>query len=119
MLSLPNLDQEVKEGDLLIEFDAQAERLALERSKATLAATEKELAVIRQQSANEREEAALTAGVDEVAVKEALWKREVARWARTRNKEGARVRWRFTPDRARTRLGRADPQVQAAVAAAA
>lgn len=70
--SLLKLDQEVKEGDLLIEFDARAERLELERSKATLAATEKELAIIRQQITNKREEAALTARVDEVAVKEAL-----------------------------------------------
>jgi membrane fusion protein (multidrug efflux system) len=66
------LDQEVKEGDLLIEFDARADHLELERSKATLAATEKELALIRQQMANKREEAAAMAQVDEVAVKEAL-----------------------------------------------
>ena len=70
--SLLKLDQTVKEGDLLIEFDARAERLELERSKATLAATEKELAIIRQQIANKHEEAAATARVDEIAVKEAL-----------------------------------------------
>ncbi|NTX41729.1 IS630 family transposase [Myxococcus sp. CA033] len=46
-------------------------------------------------------------------------KREVARWERMRNKKGARVRWRFTIDSARTKLGRAYPQAQAAVAAAA
>jgi len=46
-------------------------------------------------------------------------KREVARWERTRNKEGARVRWRFTVESARTKLGRSYPQAQAAVAAAA
>ncbi|NTX01939.1 HlyD family secretion protein [Myxococcus sp. CA040A] len=72
VLSMLKLDHQVKEGDLLIEFDARAERLELERSKATLAATEKELAIIRQQITNKREEAALTARVDEVAVKEVL-----------------------------------------------
>jgi hypothetical protein len=49
----------------------------------------------------------------------ATLKREVAQWERTRNKEGARVRWRFTVENARTKLGRAYPQAQAAVAAAA
>jgi hypothetical protein len=49
----------------------------------------------------------------------AILKREVARWERTRNKERARVRWRFTVENARTKLGRAYPQAQAAVAAAA
>lgn len=49
----------------------------------------------------------------------ATLKREMARWERTRNKEGARVRWRFTIDSASTKLGRAYPQAQAAVAAAA
>lgn len=49
----------------------------------------------------------------------ATLKREVARWERRRNKEGARVRWRFTVEGARSKLGRAYPQAQAAVAAAA
>lgn len=48
-----------------------------------------------------------------------LLKREVARWERVRNKERARVRWRFSVDSARTKLGRAYPQAQAAAAAAA
>jgi transposase len=48
----------------------------------------------------------------------ATLKREVARWERMRNKERARVRWRFTVDGARTKLGRAYPQAQAAAAAA-
>ncbi|MCP3065754.1 IS630 family transposase [Myxococcus sp. K38C18041901] len=53
-----------------------------------------------------------------IGTKPAL-KREVARWERMRNKERARVRWRFSVDSARTKLGRAYPQAQAAVAAAA
>src|ERR1700733_467762 len=69
--SLLNLDEYVKEGDLLIEFDARAERLALEQSKATEAALEEELRVIRDQIANKKGEAAATGRVDEIAVKEA------------------------------------------------
>jgi hypothetical protein len=49
----------------------------------------------------------------------ATLKREVARWERRRNKEGARVRWRFTVESARSKLGRVYPGAQAAVAAAA
>jgi transposase len=45
-------------------------------------------------------------------------KREVARWERRRNKERARVRWRFTVESARTKLGRTYPQAQAVAAAA-
>ncbi|WP_254623968.1 hypothetical protein [Myxococcus sp. CA033] len=119
MLSLPNLDQEVKEGDLLIEFEAQAERLALERSKATLAATEKELAVIRQQTTNKREEAALTARVDEVAVKEALLKRGGGPVGANAQQGGCprppAVHSRPRPHQAWA----SGPQAQAAVAAAA
>jgi ribosomal protein S13 len=48
----------------------------------------------------------------------ATLKREVARWERMRNKERARVRWRFTVENARTRLGRTYPQAPAAPAAA-
>jgi transposase len=48
----------------------------------------------------------------------AILKREVARWERRRNKERARVRWRFTVESARTKLGRTYPQAQAAAAAA-
>ncbi len=44
--------------------------------------------------------------------------REVARWERVRNKERAQVRWRFTVQSARTKLGRAYPWAQAAAAAA-
>jgi hypothetical protein len=49
----------------------------------------------------------------------ATLKREVARWERTRNKDRARVGWRFTVENARTKLGRAYPQAQAALVAAA
>jgi transposase len=48
----------------------------------------------------------------------ATLKREVARWERMRNKERARVRWRFTVESARAKLGRTYPQAQAAAAAA-
>jgi hemolysin D len=76
VLSMLSLDKAVKEGDLLIEFDTRAERLELERSKATLASTEKELAVIRQQILNKQSEAAATQQVDQVAVSEAIEKKE-------------------------------------------
>ncbi len=69
--SLLNLDEYVKEGDLLIEFDTRAERLELDQSKATEAALEEELRVIRDQIANKKGEAAATGQVDAIAVKEA------------------------------------------------
>jgi len=40
---------------------------------------------------------------------QATLEREVAAWERLRNKSGARVKWRFTVDRAREKLGRAYP----------
>jgi len=70
--SVMNLDEEVKEGDILIEFDTRAERLELEQSKATVAALEQELGVIRQQIANKETETSATGKVDEVAIKEAI-----------------------------------------------
>jgi len=45
--------------------------------------------------------------------------REVAAWERRRNKEKARIRWLFTIDRARSKLGRAYPKAAAAAEAAA
>lgn len=79
VLSRLNLDEEVKEGDLLIEFDTRAERIELEQSKATSVATEKELAIIREQILNKQNEAAATGQVDQVAVREAVEKeRELA-----------------------------------------
>lgn len=38
--------------------------------------------------------------------------REISAWERTRNREGVRVRWRFTIDRAREKLRRVYPQIQ-------
>jgi membrane fusion protein (multidrug efflux system) len=70
--SLLNLDQEVKEGDLLIEFDTRTERLELEQSKATSGAAEQELSVIRDQIANKNDELAASNQVDKVAVREAV-----------------------------------------------
>lgn len=72
--SVMNLDEEVKEGDILIEFDTRAERLELEQSKATVAALEQELGVIREQIANKGSETSATGKVDEVAIKEAIEK---------------------------------------------
>ncbi len=69
--SMLDLDQEVKEGDLLIEFDTRSERLELEQSKATLDGLEQELSVIRDQIANKNEELAASGLVDEVVVREA------------------------------------------------
>src|SRR4029079_13766682 len=72
--SLLNLDEVVKQGDLLIEFDTRAEQLELEQSKATAAAATQELAVIRAQIANKKDEAAANGLVDEVAVREEVEK---------------------------------------------
>jgi membrane fusion protein (multidrug efflux system) len=72
ILSKLKLDEDVEAGDLLIEFDARTERLELEQSKATRAALEQELSVIRDQIANKKGEAAATGRVDEVAIREAL-----------------------------------------------
>ncbi|MCU0686281.1 MAG: HlyD family efflux transporter periplasmic adaptor subunit [Polyangiaceae bacterium] len=70
------LDEEVKQGDSLIEFDTRAERLELEQSKATQLALEHELAVIRDQVASKKNEAVATGQVDEVAIREALEKEQ-------------------------------------------
>jgi hemolysin D len=72
--SLLNLDEEVKQGDLLIEFDTRTETLELEQSKATQAAAEQELTVIRAQIANKKDEFAANGLVDEVAVREEIEK---------------------------------------------
>jgi membrane fusion protein (multidrug efflux system) len=68
--SLLNLDEEVKEGDLLIEFDTRSERLEHEQSKATSEALVQELSVIREQIANKKQELAASNLVDEVAARE-------------------------------------------------
>jgi len=70
--SLLQLDQDVKEGDLLIEFDTRAEHLELEQSKATIEGLNKELGVIRDQIANKKDELTASNLVDEVAVREAV-----------------------------------------------
>jgi hemolysin D len=70
--SMLNLDDEVKEGDLLIEFDTRSEQLELEQSKATSEALAQELSVIREQIANKKAELAASSLVDEVAVREAV-----------------------------------------------
>jgi multidrug resistance efflux pump len=72
--SMLNLDEEFKQGDLLIEFDTRAERLELEQSKASAAALEQEYAVVRDQIANKKDELAASNLVDEVAIREAVEK---------------------------------------------
>lgn len=67
-----NLDLEVKEGDLLIEFDTRGERLELEQSKATLQGLELELSVIRDQIANKNDELAASGQVDDATVRAAV-----------------------------------------------
>ena len=37
--------------------------------------------------------------------------REVVAWERSRNKAGARVRWMFTVEKAREKMGRAYPEI--------
>jgi len=69
--SLLDLDKDVKEGDLLIEFDTRTERLELDQARATAAALEQELTVIRDQIANKKTELAASNRVDEVALREA------------------------------------------------
>jgi hemolysin D len=69
--SMLKLDENVKKGDLLIEFDTRSERLELEQSKATVEALNQELAVIRDQITNKKDEFAASNLVDEVAVREA------------------------------------------------
>jgi len=70
--SFLKLDEDTKEGDLLIEFDTRAEQLELDQSKATAEGLQRELVVIREQIANKRGEASATGQVDEVAIREAL-----------------------------------------------
>ena len=74
--SMLNLDEEIKEGDLLIEFDTRSERLELEQSKATSEALAQERAVVRDQIANKQAELAASGRVDEVAVREAVEKED-------------------------------------------
>jgi len=74
--SLLNLDEDVKKGDLLIEFDTRSERLELEQSKATAEALEQEFSVVRDQIANKKAELAASGLVDEVAIREAVEKEE-------------------------------------------
>jgi hypothetical protein len=41
--------------------------------------------------------------------------REIAAWERERNATGARVRWMFTTEKARTKMGRAYPKPTATI----
>jgi hypothetical protein len=46
-----------------------------------------------------------------IATKEQL-KSEIAAWQRQRNASGARIKWMFTTDKARAKMGRAYPQLE-------
>ncbi len=69
--SLLELDKQVNEGDLLIEFDTREERLQLSQSEATSAALTQDLAVLEDQLANKQEEVGASGRVDEASLREA------------------------------------------------
>jgi hypothetical protein len=48
----------------------------------------------------------------------ALLKSEIAAWERSRNESGARIRWMFTAEKARAKMGHAYPKLLAPAAAA-
>ncbi|HEY2510806.1 MAG TPA: HlyD family efflux transporter periplasmic adaptor subunit [Polyangiaceae bacterium] len=72
--SLLELDKEVSEGDLLIEFDTREERLQLAQSEATSATLTHDLGVLSAQIDNKRAELGASGLVDEVSLREATAK---------------------------------------------
>lgn len=74
--SMLKLDEDVKKGDLLIEFDTKSERLELEQSNATLAGLEQELSVVKDQIANKKAELAASSQADEIALRESIERQE-------------------------------------------
>ena len=69
--SMLELDKEVEEGELLIEFDSREQQLELAQSEATAAALTEDLALLREQLANKSTELVATARADEAALHEA------------------------------------------------
>lgn len=74
--SLLDLDKQVSAGDLLVEFDAEEERLAMQQSQATATSLRQALAAIEAQIDNKREELEATRLADEAALREALAKEQ-------------------------------------------
>jgi hemolysin D len=65
------LDKEVTEGDLLIEFDAREQQLQLAQSESTAAAVAQDLTMLKEQIANKEQELGGSALVDEASLREA------------------------------------------------
>ena len=68
------LDKQVNEGDLLIEFDAREEQLELEQSEATTVALTRDLTLVKAQIENKEQELGAAARVDEATLREAAAK---------------------------------------------
>src|SRR5207248_2544516 len=68
--SMLELDKQVEEGDLLIEFDTRTERLELAQSEATSAALTQDLVMLKDQIANKEQELNDSARVDEASLRE-------------------------------------------------
>jgi membrane fusion protein (multidrug efflux system) len=71
MRSMLELDKEVSEGDLLIEFDTREERLQLAQSETTSSALTHDLGVLKAQIENKQRELGASGLVDEASLREA------------------------------------------------
>ncbi len=58
-------------------------------------------------------------GLDRRIDSKAKLEKEIAAWERRRNKARARIKWMFNTEKARTKMGRVYPDIQAAREAAA
>ncbi len=65
------LDREVVEGELLVEFDAQEQRLELEQSQISLATLTRDLAALKDQVTRKKRELDETVLADDAALREA------------------------------------------------
>jgi hemolysin D len=72
--SLLELDKQVSEGDLLIEFDTREQKLELAQSEATSAALTQDQAVLADQITNKQQELSSSGLVDEASLREATAK---------------------------------------------
>jgi hemolysin D len=72
--SMLELDKQVNEGDVLIEFDTTEQRLELAQSEATSGALTQDLSVLKAQIANKQEELGASGLVDEASLREATAK---------------------------------------------
>ncbi len=90
------------------EIAAWERRRNKERARASwLNMVEIEIGVLRKQCLDRRIES------------RAKLEKEIAAWERRRNKERARIKWMFTTEKARAKMGRAYPDVQAGAKTAA